>query len=132
MHSAGRVQQCTNFISCYVIPKNKTVPIILINTNVTNVKIQQLLLAARIYEAKHYPWQYNIAMHCEEHNVKLRFWPVPLANTKMELGNVQKSKENLQAEKPEESLLPFRPSQMPTRIWLWNKSEPSTIAVQSQ
>ena len=62
--------------SCYAKPKNRTIPIILINTRPENVWIKQQLLAAEIYQVDIHPLQYNTPMDQEGNTIKMRFQPI--------------------------------------------------------
>ena len=48
---------------CLAHPKGNVVHIIVINQNNYNNWIQQPLLAAEIYWAKHLPWDYGVELH---------------------------------------------------------------------
>ena len=76
------------------IPKARTIPVIIINTNRYNVRIRQPLLGAKLYDAECTKIEYRATMDQEGGNITIWFQPVPpqLTNTsscQVEAGPIQ-------------------------------------------
>ena len=65
---------------CFVHPKSRMVPVILINQNNYNIWIWQALLAAEIYWVDHLPWDYGVEFQQQGKNIEVAFQPIPLAD----------------------------------------------------
>ena len=79
---------------CIAIPKARSIPVILINTNRYNVWIRQPLLAAELFNAECDEIEYRANMNWDGNNITVGFQPVPpqLINTnscQVEAGPIQ-------------------------------------------
>ena len=61
---------------CMAIPKAKTIPMIIVNTNKYNVWVRQPLLAAELYDAECDEIEYRATMDQEGENIKIGLQPV--------------------------------------------------------
>ena len=91
-----------------VVPKARSIPIILINTNRYNIWIRQPLLAAKLFNAECNEMEYRVNMNPDGDNILVGFQPVPpqqLFNTnscQVEVGPIQ-------LDSPEKERLEFGP-----------------------
>ena len=79
---------------CVAMPKARTIPVIIINTNRYNVWIRQPLLAAELFDMECDEIEYRANMNQEGNNISVGFQPVPpqLIDTKsceVEAGPIQ-------------------------------------------
>ena len=79
---------------CMAIPKARSIPVILINTNRYNVWIRQPLLAAKLFNAECNEMEYRANMNQDGDNILVGFQPVcpQLINTNschVEAGSIQ-------------------------------------------
>ena len=86
------------------IPKARTIPTIIINTNKYNVSVIQPLLEADLYNAECKGIEYRAAMDWEDENITIRFQPVTMQlidtnSCQVEAGTVQSTSPKI--EKPE-------------------------------
>ena len=86
------------------IPKARTIPVIIINTNRYNVWIRQPLLGAELFDAECDEIEYRANMNWDGDNISVGFQPVPpqLFNTnsfQVEAGPIQLDSPEI--EKPE-------------------------------
>ena len=63
---------------CVAIPKARTIPVIIINTNRYNVWIRQPLLGAKLFNVECEEIEYRAAMDLDDNNISVGFQPVPL------------------------------------------------------
>ena len=89
---------------CVAMPKARTIPVIIINTNRYNVWIRQPLLAAKLFDMECDEIEYRVNMNWEGNNISVVFQAVPpqLIDTnscQVEAGPIQP--DSLQIEKPE-------------------------------
>ena len=89
---------------CMAIPKPRTIPVIIINTNRYNVWTRQPLLAAELFHEECNENEYRANMNGEGYNISVGFQPVPphLIDTnscQVEAGPIQP--DSLKVEKPE-------------------------------
>ena len=89
---------------CVAIPKARSIPVIIINTNRYNVWIRQPLLAAELFDAECDKIEYRANMNQDGDNILVGFKPVPpqLINTnscQVEAGHIQPDSPKI--EKPE-------------------------------
>ena len=85
---------------CVAIPKARTIPIIITNTNRYNVWVRQPLFAAKLYYAEHNEIEYGATMDWEGDNISIGFQPVSpqLINTnscQVEAGLIQHSSSDI-------------------------------------
>ena len=76
------------------IPKARSIPVIIINTNGYNVWIRQPLLAPKLFDAECNEIEYRVNMNWDGDNILVGFQPVPpqLINTnscQVEVGPIQ-------------------------------------------
>ena len=62
---------------CMTIPKARTIPMIIINSNRYNVWVRQPLLAAKLYDPECTEIKYRAIMDWEAENITIEFQPVP-------------------------------------------------------
>ena len=62
---------------CMAIPKARTIPVIIINTNRYNVWVRQPLLAAKLFDAECDEIEYRATMDWEGDKISIGFQPVP-------------------------------------------------------
>ena len=62
---------------CVSIPKERALPIILVNTNIFSVWLRQPLLAAELYDVVCDQIEYTATMDQESYNIRIGFQPVP-------------------------------------------------------
>ena len=62
---------------CVAIPKARTIPVIIINTNRYNVWVRQPLLAAELFDAECNEIEYRSTMDQEGDNISIGFQPIP-------------------------------------------------------
>ena len=62
---------------CVAIPKARSIPVILINTNRYNVWIRQPLFAAKLFDAECNEMEYRANMNCDGDNILVGFQSVP-------------------------------------------------------
>ena len=62
---------------CMAMPKARTIPVIIINTNRCNVWIRQPLLAAELFDVECDEIEYRANMNQEGNNISVGFQPVP-------------------------------------------------------
>ena len=79
---------------CMVIPKARSIPVILINTNRYNVWIRPPLLAAKLFDVECHEIDYRADINWDGNNILVGFQPVPpqLINTnscQVEAGPIQ-------------------------------------------
>ena len=60
---------------CIAIPKARTIPVIIINTNRYNVWIRQPLLAAKLFDVECDEIEYRANMSWEGNNISVGFQP---------------------------------------------------------
>ena len=76
------------------IPKARTIPIIIINTNQYNVWVRQPLLAAKLCDAECNEIEYRVTMNREGNNISVGFQPIPpqlidINSSQVEAGPIQ-------------------------------------------
>ena len=79
---------------CMAIPKARTIPVIIINTNRYNAWIRQPLLAARLFDVECDEIKYRANMSWEGNNISVGFQPVPpqlidTNSSQVEVGPIQ-------------------------------------------
>ena len=89
---------------CMTIPKARTLPVIIINTNRYNVWIRQPLLAVKLFDGECYEIEYRATMNWEGDNISLGLQPLPpqlidTNSSQVEAGPIQSN--SLKIEKPE-------------------------------
>ena len=95
---------CIVINQCVAMPKARTIPVIIKNTNRYNVWIRQPLLAAKLFDTECDEIEYRVNMNQEGYNISVGFQPVPpqLINTnscQVEPGPIQPDSPEI--EKPE-------------------------------
>ena len=83
---------------CMAIPKARTIPIIIINTNQYNVWVRQPLLAAKLFNAECDEIEYRVTMNQEGDNISVGFQPVPSQLT--DINSCQVEAEPIQPNNP--------------------------------
>ena len=89
---------------CVAIPKVRTIPVIIINTNQYNVWVRQPLLAAKLFDADCNEIEYWVTMNQEGGNISVGFHPVPpqladINSCQVEAGPIQPNSPKI--ERPE-------------------------------
>ena len=89
---------------CVAIPKARSIPVILINTNMYNVWIRQPLLATKLFNVECDEIEYRANMNWDGDNISVAFQPVPpqLINTnscQVDMGPIQP--DSPKSERPE-------------------------------
>ena len=93
-HLTCMVESCTNknlpmgvLVNRTMVTPNKSkhVLVLLMNTNLYNVWIQQPLLAVDVVEAEHCPWDYQSFLSHDGNEVKVTFHPIPTSHIQEEI-----------------------------------------------
>ena len=89
---------------CVAIPKARTIPVIIINTNRYNAWIIQPLLAAKLFDMECEEIEYRATMDSDGNNISVGFQPVPsqlvdINSCQVEAGPIQPN--CLKIDKPE-------------------------------